>query len=43
VTERRQQLGGEAVLTQWMADDASVSWVLHPEPWYLETSITDGE
>jgi hypothetical protein len=22
-----------------MADNASVSWILHPEPWYLETKL----
>ena len=24
---------------QWMADNASVSWVQHPEPWYLEAKL----
>lgn len=33
--------GGEAVLTQWMAENAAVSWVLHPEPWYLERKLID--
>ncbi|PRC60088.1 hypothetical protein C6A85_20115, partial [Mycobacterium sp. ITM-2017-0098] len=28
-----------AVLTQWMAENATVSWVLHPEPWFLETKL----
>lgn len=37
---RRQTLaGGEAVLTEWMAENASVSWVLHPEPWHLEAKL----
>jgi hypothetical protein len=27
---------GEAALTQWMAEQALVSWVVHPEPWLLE-------
>ncbi|MFY9334969.1 MAG: hypothetical protein WAO90_03085, partial [Mycobacterium sp.] len=31
--------GGEAVLTRWMAENVSVSWVLHPEPWYLEAKL----
>lgn len=31
--------GSEAVLTQWMAENAAVSWVLHPEPWYLEPKL----
>lgn len=31
--------GGEAVLTQWMAENVTVSWVLHPEPWYLEAKL----
>ncbi|BBY84416.1 GIY-YIG nuclease family protein [Mycolicibacterium tokaiense] len=29
----------EATLTQWMAENAAVSWVLHPEPWYLEAKL----
>ncbi|WP_370499774.1 GIY-YIG nuclease family protein [Mycolicibacterium sp. jd] len=33
--------GGEAVLTQWMAENAAVSWVLHPEPWHLERKLID--
>jgi hypothetical protein len=37
--KRQTFAGGEAVLTQWMADNASVSWVLHPEPWYLEAKL----
>ncbi len=32
----RPSPAGEAVLTQWMAENAAVSWVLHPEPWFLE-------
>ncbi|QZT61475.1 GIY-YIG nuclease family protein [Mycolicibacterium austroafricanum] len=33
--------GGEAILTQWMAENAAVSWVLHPEPWFLERKLID--
>lgn len=31
--------GEEAALTEWMAENATVSWVLHPEPWYLEAKL----
>lgn len=31
--------GGEAVLTEWMAENALVSWVEHPEPWLLEDEL----
>lgn len=31
--------GGESVLTRWMAENAAVSWVLHPEPWHLERKL----
>ncbi|BBZ36793.1 GIY-YIG nuclease family protein [Mycolicibacterium confluentis] len=31
--------GGENVLTRWMAENAAVSWVLHPEPWHLERKL----
>lgn len=37
--KRQTFAGGEAVLTRWMAENASVSWVLHPEPWYLEAKL----
>ena len=37
--KRQTFAGGEAVLTQWMAENAAVSWVLHPEPWYLEAKL----
>jgi hypothetical protein len=37
--KRQTFAGGEAVLTQWMAENATVSWVLHPEPWYLEAKL----
>ena len=37
--KRQTFAGGEALLTQWMADNATVSWVLHPEPWYLEPKL----
>ncbi|GJF12483.1 hypothetical protein NGTWS0302_01940 [Mycolicibacterium cyprinidarum] len=37
--KRQTFAGGEAVLTRWMAENAAVSWVLHPEPWYLEAKL----
>ncbi len=37
--KRQTFAGGEAVLTQWMAENATVSWVLHPEPWHLEAKL----
>ena len=37
--KRQTFAGGEATLTEWMAENASVSWVLHPEPWYLEPKL----
>lgn len=37
--KRQTFAGGEAVLTEWMAENAAVSWVLHPEPWYLEAKL----
>ncbi|KRE30307.1 hypothetical protein ASG82_24625 [Mycobacterium sp. Soil538] len=37
--KRQTFAGGEAILTGWMAANAAVSWVLHPEPWYLEAKL----
>ena len=37
--KRQTFAGGEAVLSQWMAENATVSWVLHPEPWHLEAKL----
>jgi hypothetical protein len=37
--ERSTFAGGEAVLTQWMAENTAVSWVLHPEPWLFEDTL----
>lgn len=37
--KRQTFAGGEAVLTQWMAENATVSWVRHPEPWFLEAKL----
>jgi len=37
--KRQTFAGGEAILTEWMAENATVSWVLHPEPWYLEAKL----
>ena len=31
--------GGEAVLSQWMAEHALVSWVVRPEPWLFESEL----
>ena len=36
---RRTFAGGEAVLTQWMAEHAQVSWLPHPEPWLVEEKM----
>ncbi|PYE14050.1 hypothetical protein DFR67_114149 [Williamsia limnetica] len=30
---------GETVLTEWMKQNALVSWVVHPEPWELEDEL----
>ncbi|MCG7595705.1 GIY-YIG nuclease family protein [Mycobacterium sp. PSTR-4-N] len=37
--KRQTFAGGEAVLTRWMAENAAVSWVLHPEPWHVEAKL----
>ena len=37
--KRQTFAGGEAILTRWMAENAAVSWVLHPEPWHLEAKL----
>ncbi|MEW5808219.1 MAG: GIY-YIG nuclease family protein [Actinomycetota bacterium] len=37
--KRQTFAGGEAILTQWMAENVAVSWVLHPEPWHLEAKL----
>lgn len=37
--KRQTFAGGEAILNQWMAENAAVCWVLHPEPWYLEAKL----
>lgn len=39
--KRQTFAGGEAILTQWMAENAAVSWVLHPEPWHMEAKLLD--
>ena len=36
---RRHFGAGEQVLSQWMADNALVSWIVHPEPWEIEHQI----
>ncbi len=37
--KRQTFAGGEAVLNRWMAENAAVSWVQHPEPWFLEPKL----
>jgi hypothetical protein len=37
--KRQTFAGGEAVLTQWMAENALVSWVIRPEPWLFEDTL----
>jgi hypothetical protein len=37
--DRRTFAGGEAVLNQWMAENALVSWLVHPEPWLIEDEM----
>ena len=37
--DRRTFAGGEAVLNEWMAENALVSWLVHPEPWLLEEKL----
>ncbi len=32
-------VAGEKVLSEWMAENALVSWVLNPEPWVLEHQL----
>ena len=36
---RRTFAGGEAVLTQWMAEHVLVSWVARPKPWLFEREL----
>jgi GIY-YIG catalytic domain len=40
---RRRTFGrtGEALLTDWMANHALVSWMVHPQPWLLEKALID--
>ncbi|MDT5077773.1 MAG: hypothetical protein QOJ80_2410 [Mycobacterium sp.] len=37
--ERSTFAGGEAVLTQWMAEHTLVSWVVRGEPWHFEGKL----
>ncbi len=37
--QRRTFAGGEAVLTQWMAENALVSWLVRPDPWLFEDEL----
>jgi hypothetical protein len=37
--QRRTFAGGEAVLTQWMAENALVSWLVRPDPWLFEEEL----
>ncbi|WP_085128241.1 GIY-YIG nuclease family protein [Mycolicibacter engbaekii] len=36
---RRTFGAGEAALSEWMADNALVSWIAVPEPWLLEREL----
>lgn len=36
---RRTFAGGEQALTQWMAENAAVSWAARQEPWFLEEKL----
>ncbi|CAM2778236.1 RES domain-containing protein [Prescottella defluvii] len=36
---RRTFVAGEKTLSEWMAENALVSWVCHPEPWVLEHQL----
>lgn len=38
-TERFKFGSGEEQLSQWMADNALVSWIIHPQPWLLEDEL----
>jgi len=40
--ERSTFAGGEAVLTQWMAEHTLVSWVVRQEPWHFEDKLIAG-
>jgi hypothetical protein len=37
--QRRTFAGGEAVLTQWMGENALVSWLVRPDPWLFEDEL----
>lgn len=37
--KRQTFASGEAVLTQWMAENALVSWAVRPEPWLFEDEL----
>lgn len=37
--KRQTFAGGEAVLTQWMAENTSVTWAIRPEPWLFEDEL----
>ena len=30
---------GETVLSEWMQDNAFVTWVTHPKPWIVEEAL----
>jgi hypothetical protein len=40
--ERRTFAAGEAVLSQWMTENALVSWVVRPQPWLFEDDLIAG-
>lgn len=37
--ERSTFAGGEPVLTQWMAENTLVSWIVRQEPWHFEDKL----
>jgi GIY-YIG catalytic domain len=40
--ERHTFAAGEAVLSQWMTENALVSWVVRPQPWLFEDDLIAG-
>lgn len=39
--KRRTFVAGEKALSEWMAKNALVSWIVHPEPWVLEHQLIE--
>jgi hypothetical protein len=40
-SERFRFSEGEARLSEWMSDNALVSWMIHPEPWLVEDELIE--